>query len=264
MLRITLVAAAAASLFGSPAFAQAASTLSGFYLGLDGAALDHSGRQNVSVNDPLRSLSSQGQNADQSVLFANSVGKSGAVAAAGVHLLYQRQFGPLVAGGLIDFLAAGGSKHSTESRVLHDPTQGFPDYTGTTNGTVKTRWVSTARARLGYALDRLLPYVDGGFVAVRSNAASDLTISNTGNPPSDFFAGSRSRVTYGYAVGAGLQYVASNHVSLGADYMYYRAGSIDYRTRPDTFTVGDQPSVSQSLRYKVHGNVIRASVEYKF
>ena len=252
------------SLLSSTAFAQTTPTWSGFYLGLDGAALGNSGRQNIRVNDPLQSLSGQGQNANQAVLFANAIGKSGVVAAGGVHALFEQQFGSLVAGGLIDFLASDASEHATAGRILHDPTQGFPDYTGTTNGKTKTRWISTARVRLGYALGKFLPYANGGFVAVGSSAASDFTVSNTGNPPADFFAGSKSRVTYGYAAGAGLQYALTQNISLGGDYMYYRTGSINYRTNPNTFTAGDQPSVSQSSRYKIYGNVFRASIEYKF
>lgn len=74
--------------------------------------------------------------------------------------------------------------------------------------TSRTQYSGTARLRVGYALDRFLPYVTGGYAWAHSRiAATDGSISTS----ADFS---------GWTLGAGAEYALTDHVSLKAEYLY--------------------------------------------
>lgn len=92
-------------------------------------------------------------------------------------------------------------------------------------GTEELNWSGAARLRLGYAIDRFLPYIAGGV------AFGDIDISsNTGVPSfGDTFTG--------WTVGAGLDYAMTTNLLLRAEYRYtdfgtesLPAGVVDLKT----------------------------------
>jgi opacity protein-like surface antigen len=78
----------------------------------------------------------------------------------------------------------------------------------------KLEWFGTARARLGYAFGRLLPYVTGG-VAYGENRASGVQIVNN-----SLTYGSADHVRVGWAAGAGLDYAVTDQLSARVEYLY--------------------------------------------
>jgi len=78
--------------------------------------------------------------------------------------------------------------------------------------------LGTARVRVGYAFDRVLPYIDGGVAIGRAKA------------------GSEAHTHLGYAVGAGVEYALTDKVSTRLTYSYtklkdrtYNAGVVGVR-----------------------------------
>jgi outer membrane immunogenic protein len=96
--------------------------------------------------------------------------------------------------------------------------------------------ILTARARLGYAIDRTLLYVTGGY------AGADQHVS---------FPGLASTTSWqsGGVIGAGVEYAFTNNISAKAEYLYAPFGS-------DTSLLGAKTDLNLSL--------IRAGLNYKF
>ena len=70
------------------------------------------------------------------------------------------------------------------------------------------------RARFGYAMDRALFYVTGGYTGANMRGS----LADTGGNPSLFF--NQSNYLNGYVVGLGLEYAVTNNVSVKAEYLY--------------------------------------------
>jgi outer membrane immunogenic protein len=73
----------------------------------------------------------------------------------------------------------------------------------------KSRWVSTARLRFGYAFDRFLPYVTGGM------SIGDITQDIVGQP-----FGVAESVSFNWTAGAGLEFVVSGPLTAKLEYLY--------------------------------------------
>lgn len=100
---------------------------------------------------------------------------------------------------------------------------------------VDQNFIGTVRARIGYAADRFLPYVTGGF----AYGGSDVTIPGVG---------SKDDTRFGYTVGAGLEYAFTNNWTARIEGLY-----VDLeRDNVGTARVGQELGI------------IRAGVNYKF
>ena len=71
----------------------------------------------------------------------------------------------------------------------------------------RNHWLSTVRGRLGYAFDRILPYVTAGL------AVGDINASLPGFPGG-------SVTSAGWTVGAGIEYAVVGNVSVKAEYLF--------------------------------------------
>ncbi|SFJ05319.1 outer membrane protein [Methylobacterium brachiatum] len=133
------------------------------------------------------------------------------------------------------------------------------------NGTSATRIndYGTLRARLGYAIDSLMPYVTGGVAIGRARVADSLSYSDSGFDVSAYnatLAGtptyvnrfntayyeqrSRTKVVAGVALGAGIEYAITPNILLRAEYQYVLFDSFD--------------------GHKVNLNTVRAGAAIKF
>jgi len=92
----------------------------------------------------------------------------------------------------------------------------------------------TLRARAGAAVDRFLPYVTGGLAYGRLTTESMGATKTAGNT--------------GWTIGAGLEYAATDNISVKAEYLYTDFGNIDYGFGP----------------VKTTAHVLRAGLNYKF
>ncbi|QND68088.1 porin family protein [Mesorhizobium loti] len=103
-------------------------------------------------------------------------------------------------------------------------------------GTEELNWSGAARLRLGYAVDRFLPYIAGGV------AFGDIDISTNTVAPSfgDTFTG--------WTIGAGLDYAMTDNLLLRAEYRYTDFGT-------ESFTIGD---------VDLKTNEVRFGIAYKF
>ena len=101
-------------------------------------------------------------------------------------------------------------------------------------------YFGTIRARLGYGIDRFLPYITGGAAWAKQNF-------------SDFYGNTYNDTKWGWTVGAGVEYAITNNWTVKAEYLYL---GFNKNTTNDFF--GDSYSVGSNI------NTAKLGVNYKF
>jgi len=113
---------------------------------------------------------------------------------------------------------------------------------GLTTASFRERYFGTIRARVGYAWDRALLYVTGGFAY--QNVGIDITAG--GLTVSD------STTKGGYTIGGGLEYAFAGPWTAGLEYLYLDTGSRDVTLL----------GITDSIRTRNH--IVRAKLNYRF
>ena len=106
---------------------------------------------------------------------------------------------------------------------------------------ISDSWLSTVRGRVGYAFDRVMPYVTGGL------AVGDIRAATPG------LAGGTS-TNAGWTVGGGIEFALPGNWTAKAEYLRVDLGS--FNCTGCSALPGDNVSMQQ--------NVIRAGVNYHF
>ncbi|WP_029876682.1 outer membrane protein [Xanthobacter sp. 126] len=104
----------------------------------------------------------------------------------------------------------------------------------------KVDYFGTIRARLGYAMDRFLPYITGG--------AAWANLKYT-----DPYGFSDSNLKWGWTAGAGVEYAITNNWTVKAEYLY-----LGFDNSKTNYANGDQLSVGSNIQ------TAKVGVNYKF
>jgi outer membrane immunogenic protein len=120
----------------------------------------------------------------------------------------------------------------------------------------KLRWLSTVRARLGYAIDRSLIYVTGG-LAIGEVKSSVAALTENG----ETHAGSSTDTRFGWAFGAGYEYAYDQSISVKLEYLHFNLGKIGYSVN-EVVAGGNLPT-TWSASAKVSGDILRAGFNVK-
>ena len=139
----------------------------------------------------------------------------------GVQVGYNMQYDPLVV-GIEGELGYANSKDSF----------------GGDKGTLG--WRGALTPRLGYAIDRFMPYVKAGL------AGGDVEIKDSG------LGGSDSAMLWGWTAGIGAEYAVTNNVSVRLEYDYTDLGR-------DNFNLG-----GTTAKAGFKGSDVKLGVNYKF
>lgn len=110
------------------------------------------------------------------------------------------------------------------------------DYRGFAD-TFRQKWLSTGRLRAGYAFDRFLPYITGGF------AHTTGTLKTAG--------GKDSQGHVGYVIGVGAEAMLTDRVSARVEFLHYGFNREDYAA----------PALR---RTSIQNNLMRFGMSYKF
>lgn len=133
--------------------------------------------------------------------FANQTG-----GLVGGTIGYNWQFGQFVVGGEADF-----------DYGFMQRDNGFANG----NTTYKTNWITTERLRLGYAIDRALFYVTGGYAGVSTQGSFNGVSGGLA------YSGQQNYWRSGGVIGGGVEYAFTNNISAKAEYLY---APLDSRT----------------------------------
>lgn len=112
----------------------------------------------------------------------------------------------------------------------------------------KVKYTGALRARLGYAMDRWMPYVAGGLSVAKYEF--DLDHDGTGNW--DF---REKKTLTGWNIGAGVEYAATDNILVRAEYRYSDFGS-------KSFDHGNGFADGAKIDLNTHD--IRLGIAYKF
>lgn len=221
--------------------------------------------QNLQVSDPQKSLSGQGANADQSVLLTGTVNSAKNAALGGIYGDYLWQDQQIVYGASAQLMADQCKTGPSRNGSLSDPTKApFPAYSSEVRGQSCLSSLAAILGKIGYAQGNALLYLDGGLAFGRIKSTTTASITNLGNPPADSWSGNTAKNMTGYIVGAGVQYAVTKNTALGLSASHYDLGKFSYATKPDAFTTGDQPGVSQLISGRARGNMITLSLDYQY
>jgi outer membrane immunogenic protein len=149
-----------------------------------------------------------------------------------------------VTGGLIG--ATVGYNYQINSLVIG--LEGDLAYSGMSGNTLtncaapgcrtKMDWFGTVRGRLGYAFDRVMPYITAGA------AVGDVSARVGGG-----LSGSETRL--GWTVGGGVEAAIWNNWTAKVEYLYVDLGKFNYVSAP---------AISADL----HAHIVRAGLNYRF
>ena len=159
-------------------------------------------------------------------------------------------------GAEADFDLTAINGNSIESPIIQNNGTFFPGAGFlSTNQTVD--WLSTLRARLGYNLsnETLLFVTAGGtFAGIRASAITDFRPVGTETYPGDL-----SRTASGWTVGAGMEFAATDDMSLKVEYLYADLGSRSVLADP----VPPLPPFQVGYRGKMTVNLVRVGINFK-
>lgn len=92
--------------------------------------------------------------------------------------------------------------------------------------TTKIDAFGTIRARLGYSIDRLLPYVTGGLAWANVKVSGETVIADDTEVAG--WSGSFSDTYWGWAIGGGAEYALTDNWTMKAEYIYSDLGSTNF------------------------------------
>jgi outer membrane immunogenic protein len=150
----------------------------------------------------------------------------------GVHIGYNAQFNQIVVGLEGDIEASSMSGDESSGGAF-----------GSTSS-VDVNWQGSVRARLGYAMDNVLPYITGGVAFADVDVDSAIT---------GFSSSSYSDTLTGWTVGAGVEYAFTQNIT----------GRVEYRYTDFGDTNGEvDGGETASTDLKTHA--VRVGISYKF
>jgi outer membrane immunogenic protein len=106
-------------------------------------------------------------------------------------------------------------------------------------------WLGTVRGRLGYAIDRFLPYVTGGL------AVGEVRTRIPGVGLAD---GNTTKA--GWTIGGGAEFALTTNISAKAEYLYVDLGRVDCGA---PCAPGGTP-----VHVKSNAHVVRAGLNFRF
>ena len=115
---------------------------------------------------------------------------------------------------------------------------------------LKEKWAGATRARVGYAMDRWMPYLAGG--VAYSKVDSNYRLKSSKGDVYPMYSANGSDTLTGWTIGAGVDYAMTDHLILRAEYRYTDFGDEDY----------SKNNIKYNVDYKT--NDFRVGVAYKF
>ncbi|WP_409361533.1 outer membrane protein [Bartonella heixiaziensis] len=88
--------------------------------------------------------------------------------------------------------------------------------------TFKEKWAGATRVRIGFAAERIMPYVAGGiaYTQLQDITSISITDKDTGKVIASGNLSDESKTFFGYTLGAGVDLAMTNNVIVRAEYRY--------------------------------------------
>src|SRR5262249_2829855 len=123
--------------------------------------------------------------------------------------------------------------------------------------TAKLQWLTSVRARLGYAWDRTLLYATGGLAA----GGVKSSVSASWDNGQGVFLGSNSDTRIGWILGVGAAYAFTKELSGKLEYLHFDLGNTSY---PVVLVSGSSGLPSTwTANSRVSGDIVRVGINLK-
>lgn len=183
---------------------------------------------------------------------------------AGGHIGIQRQFGRWVIGAEASY-SGGKLDGRTASDFGGNINFGFGslDWDGSSSSQAKIGDLITVVGRLGYAWDRWHAYAKGGYASakidVRASADVEFAFCGLACTPLASIGGSyhSSERHNGFVLGAGVEYMITQNVTLGVEYSYIDLGAKTH-DGPTAISLNGAPLGTLDSRMRVDPDAVHA------
>lgn len=162
----------------------------------------------------------------------------------------------VVLGGEVDFALLNVDGSRTDGPT---PVPEVPSLSYTAGNSVDAKHMLSLRARAGYAFGRSLLYLHGGMAWLKAEYQTEL--SSSGNYRK---AGSRTKTTNGFIVGAGFEQMLGESLSGRLEYSYTDQGRVrseNIYLPGSTFT---SPAYTETYRHDLKLHLIRVGLNLHF
>ncbi len=152
----------------------------------------------------------------------------------------------------VDWDVNKGSLSNSGTRYTNLGTT-YPSITGS----AEMNWFSSLRLRLGYSMDRFLPYVTAGLAVAQVKFAYDWTnpvVTGSGNETGN-------KTAKGWTLGTGVNYALTDRWIVNAEYRHTRYSTLN-ATLERRAVGGDVASSPASLR--MNADIVNFGITYKF
>lgn len=188
---------------------------------------------------------------------------------------YNAQLNRGVLGLEADLQGAGAKGHDDYTTranfVTQTPPAPFASLDTHVSNTAALNWLGTVRARGGmFVRPDLLAYATGGLAYGETSSSTSIDQQWSGTPFGDLLktsgsAGATNKLTAGYALGAGLEWLFSRNLSMKAEYLYYDLGVVSYASSPSMTTgLGLSNSALPITHIHFDGQTVRLGLNYHF
>jgi outer membrane protein OmpA-like peptidoglycan-associated protein len=236
---------------------------SGFYVGVNVGADKSKFPGSVSVAPtPAGALPGSLAIPGSSIPLNTHVGGGGGIVGGG-QLGYNMQFpSNWVFGGELDIRGTDTSSTTT----LNTLPAGLTNFVPGDNFKASQSWNGSARAKLGYAMGSVLPYITGGVAFGDVTLRTNFIQTAAGGIVFPASRASASDTLVGWTAGAGIEIALSPNWSLGAEYRYADYG--DTRLSLGRLTTVASPTAAATAavsgRVGVQEHSLVAKVNYHF
>jgi outer membrane immunogenic protein len=141
------------------------------------------------------------------------------------------------------------------------------------NESITPNWLSTIRARIGYAVqDRVLLFATGGAAIGQVQNQGLVQLGSTPQVAAGTFpiwTGSNTTIKGGFALGGGAEWMALEHWTIKAEYLWYDLGTVSHPLNCATPTAGFcgpgffYPTLGNVVS-SIRGSIVRVGFNYKF
>lgn len=244
---VLLLAVAASALAGGPDAHCAGHRWSGFYMGGNVGYIRGDVSQSIAFHNSWLTDGTQDDTflkrfTDQQLKANGFIG--------GAQAGYRYQIQHWVPGVVMDFDYVRLNKNYASGNVFN----AISGNTYTVDASYKTNWLLTLRPQLGYSFGRVLPYLTGGFAAIREKYSQTITQRNLVFTEKAAF----SKVDPGWTIGAGADVALRQHWQLMAEYLYAR-----FRSK-SAYSAGSVANYDATHAVRPSMHVVRLGVSYVF
>jgi outer membrane immunogenic protein len=236
---MTLPARAADMPMKAPAYQPVVAPIqwAGLYIGLNGGVGWERYDQSITGGNALS------QGIVNSGFVPNHLDTRGPGGLVGGTIGYNWQFGNVVVGPEVDF-DYSTIRGSDAQQLALGP------FSLTTNGSQRTSWLATFRARAGYLVTpSTLLYLTGGGALGHVNSATSVALVTPFAPLNATAAVDQTDTKFGWVIGAGIEQQLRNNWSIKSEYRYVDLGHVNSAANAVVLRTPVSFLVDQKLSY---------------